>query len=80
MHFGQWPDGLHGYLVASAKTAFGFYQGFLAFATSHYQLFAWLVPLGELCVGVALVFGILSRFAALTSWLRAGPTDRKSVV
>ncbi|HET7922622.1 MAG TPA: DoxX family protein [Gammaproteobacteria bacterium] len=63
-HFSTWPDGLHGYLDASAKTAFGFYQGFLGFASAHYQVFAWLVPIGELGVGIALVAGALSRFAA----------------
>ncbi|HET7394932.1 MAG TPA: DoxX family protein [Gammaproteobacteria bacterium] len=80
-HIGAWPDGLHGYLEASAKTAFGFYQGFLGFASAHYQSFAWLVVIGELCVGLALVLGALSRFAAavglfmvLNFWFMKGAT------
>ncbi|MDE2196411.1 MAG: DoxX family protein [Gammaproteobacteria bacterium] len=81
MHFGQWPEGLHGYLQASSKTAFGFYQGFLAFATVHYQVFAWLVPVGELAVGIGLVLGLLSRLSALVGlfmvlnfWFMKGAT------
>lgn len=63
-HWSQWPVGLHGYLAASGKTAFEFYHGFLRFAAAHYVIFAWLVAIGELCVGIALVLGVLARFAA----------------
>lgn len=80
-HFSQWPAGLHGYLTASLKTAFGFYQGFLGVAADHYMIFAWLVPIGELCVGIALVLGVVSRFAAavglfmvLNFWFMKGAT------
>jgi thiosulfate dehydrogenase (quinone) large subunit len=80
-HLSAWPDGLHGYLEASAKTAFDFYQGFLGVASAHYRIFAWLVVIGELCVGLALVLGALSRFAAavgllmvLNFWFMKGAT------
>ncbi len=80
-HLSQWPVGLHGYLEASAKTAFGFYRGFLGFAADHYMIFAWLVPIGELCVGIALVLGVVSRLAAavgffmvLNFWFMKGAT------
>lgn len=80
-HWSQWPAGLHGYLEASAKTAFGFYRGFLGLAADHYMIFAWLVPIGELCIGIALVLGAVTRFAAavglfmvLNFWFMKGAT------
>lgn len=80
-HLSQWPAGLHGILEGSLKATFGFYRGFLGFAADHYMIFAWLVPIGELCVGVALVSGALTRFSAavglfmvLNFWFMKGAT------
>ncbi len=80
-HLSQWPAGLHGYLEGSHKATFGFYRDFLAFAANHYMIFAWLVPIGELCVGTALVLGVVSRLAAavglfmvLNFWFMKGAT------
>ena len=80
-HFSQWPTTLHGYMEGSMKATFEFYRGFLGFAVDHYTIFAWLVPISELCVGIALVLGLVSRFTAavglfmvLNFWFMKGAT------
>ena len=61
----HWPEGLLGFLTGAEKTAFPFYGGFIQLEKAHYELFAWLVALGEVAVGAALLLGAVTRFAAL---------------
>ena len=64
-HIGHWPEGVLGFLNNAEKTAFPFYSGFIRVEKVHYELFAWLVALGEVAVGVALTLGAFTRLAAL---------------
>lgn len=64
-HLGQWPAGVLDFLNHAEKTAFPFYSGFIQVEKAHYELFAWLVALGEVAVGTALMLGALTRLAAL---------------
>lgn len=59
-----WSDTVHQFLLASEKTGFSFYQGFLGVAAAHYQIFAWLFLIAELCIAIALTLGAVTRLAA----------------
>src|SRR5262245_19326028 len=51
----------------SPPIAFDWYRDFIQFMLDHdwYTWFAWVVALGEVTVGIALIIGALTGFAAL---------------
>lgn len=68
----KWTSGFGGAGLAKTltdwadKTGYGFYVPFLTHvAIPHADIFAWLVMLGEIAVGAALLAGFASRLAAL---------------
>jgi thiosulfate dehydrogenase (quinone) large subunit len=63
-HMGHWPAGMLAFLSGVEKTTFPFYSGFILVEKAHYELFAWLVALGEMGVGAALMLGACTRLAA----------------
>lgn len=63
-HLAQWPGSLLEFLNHVEKNSFPFYSGFIQVEKAHFQLFAWLVALGEVGVGSALMLGAGTRLAA----------------
>ena len=60
----NFSDGLAGFIGAQENT-FGFYRGFLESVVVPYKgLFAFLVGWGEFLLGVALILGLATRYAA----------------
>ena len=59
-----WPDRMAGFIGAQENT-YGFYTGFLeSFVLPNKSIIAYFVAYGELFVGLALIFGLFSRYAA----------------
>ena len=62
---GNFSDSLGGFLNRSLESAFGFYRPFIeAVVLPNKALFASLVAYGELLLGVALILGLATRYAA----------------
>lgn len=62
---GSFADGMEGFLNGQTGT-FGFYQGFVeSVVLPNKALFGFLVAWGELAVGVALILGLATRYAAV---------------
>ena len=52
---------------------FGFYRSFLQHTVlPHGTLFTYLVVFGELCIGISLMLGLLTRFSALVAIILSG--------
>lgn len=61
----DFADGLAGFLSANLESAFGFYRPVIeGVVLPNKALFAGLVAWGELAAGVALLFGLATRYAA----------------
>jgi thiosulfate dehydrogenase [quinone] large subunit len=94
-----WLDGgtaLKGFWTAAAAVpqtgkppiSYEWYRGFIQMLLDNhaYTWFAWLIPLGELAVGLGLVFGVLTGFAAFfgalmnMSFLLAGSASTNPVL
>ncbi len=59
-------DALEKWLTTKTTGAFSWYKPFLTgVAIPHYQLLAWLITWGMILAGLALLFGFLTRPAAL---------------
>jgi len=59
-------EGMTGFLQSHQEDAFGFYWSFVETAVlPQAPLFAGLVAWGELLMGIALIFGFATRYAAL---------------
>jgi thiosulfate dehydrogenase [quinone] large subunit len=62
----DFADGLAGFVNANLENSFGFFRGFLeAVVLPNKALFAFAVSWGELLIGIALVLGIATRYAAI---------------
>ena len=60
----NFSDGLAGFIGAQENT-FSFYRGFLESVVLPYKgVFAFLVGWGELLLGIALILGLATRYAA----------------
>ena len=60
----KFADGVAGFL-GSQENTFGFYRGFVeSFVIPNKGLFAVLVTYGELALGIALILGLATRYAA----------------
>jgi len=61
----NFSDGLVGFLGSVSENTFGFYRPFLeAVVLPNKGLFAFLVAYGELALGIALILGLATRYAA----------------
>jgi thiosulfate dehydrogenase [quinone] large subunit len=76
----DFASGLAGFLTRTLDSSFSFYRPFLeSVVLPSKELFAALVAWGELAVGVALIVGLATRYAAFTGafmvlnfWLAKG--------
>jgi thiosulfate dehydrogenase [quinone] large subunit len=59
----NFSDGLAGFLGGQEAT-FGFYRPIVEFAIANKGLFAFLVGYGEVALGVFLILGLATRYAA----------------
>ena len=77
---GNFADGMSGFLNGNLESSATFYRAFIELAVlPNKELFAALVAWGELAIGVALVVGFATRYAAfigavmvLNFWLAKG--------
>lgn len=77
---GNFADGLAGFLHANAESSAGFYRAFIEVVVlPNREFFASLVSWGELSIGVALIIGLATRYAAFAGaimmanfWLAKG--------
>lgn len=61
----NFADGMEGFLGAQAERTFGFYAAFVQdVVLPNKALFAALVSWGELAIGVAMILGLATRYAA----------------
>lgn len=61
----NFADGLEGFLNAQLEQAFGFYRPFIeSVVLPNKGLFAGLIAWGEFAVGIAMIFGLATRYAA----------------
>ncbi|MEQ9561140.1 MAG: DoxX family protein [Woeseiaceae bacterium] len=64
---GGFADGMQEFLAASLDSSFSFYRPFIEIVVlPNKELFAALVAWGELAVGVALIIGLATRYAAFS--------------
>ena len=76
----NFSDGLAGFVTANLDEAVSFYRPFLEHVVLPYQgIFAFMVGFGELLIGLALILGLATRYAAfagafmvLNFWLAKG--------
>ena len=76
----QFPDGMVGFLNRNTDNALGFYRSFIeSVVLPNKALFAGLVSYGELLIGLALILGLATRYAAFAGaamvtsyWLAKG--------
>ena len=59
----EFSEGLAGFLGGQEAT-FGFYRPIAEFAVANKGLFAFLVGYGELALGICLILGLATRYAA----------------
>ncbi len=59
----EFSDRMAGFLGAQEAT-FGFYRPIAEFAVANKGLFAFLVSYGELALGICLILGLATRYAA----------------
>ena len=63
---GDFTAGMEGFLTGRLESSFSFYRPFIEYVVlPNKELFAALVAWGELAVGLALVVGLATRYAAL---------------
>lgn len=63
---GNFADGLGGFVNMNLENSFGFFRPFLeSVVLANKGLFAFLVAWGELAIGIALVLGLATRYAAI---------------
>lgn len=61
----NFADGLAGFLNAQSEQSFGFYRPFIeSVVLPNKGLFAALVSWGEFAVGIAMILGLATRYAA----------------
>lgn len=66
----NFSDGMEGFLAAQVERSFGFYQPFIeSVVLPNKSLFAALVAWGEFAVGIAMILGLATRYAAVTGAL-----------
>lgn len=64
---GNFADGMSGFLSANIDASFGFYRPFIeTVVLPNHGVFAALVAFGELALGIALILGLATRYAAFT--------------
>jgi thiosulfate dehydrogenase [quinone] large subunit len=62
---GNFSDGMEGFLKMQSGKSFGFYQSFIDnVVLPNKALFASLVTWGELAIGMAMLLGLATRYAA----------------
>ena len=62
----DFADGLVNFLNSQLESSFGFYRPFIeSVVLPNNSLFAFLVAWGEFTVGVALILGLATRYAAI---------------
>jgi thiosulfate dehydrogenase [quinone] large subunit len=62
----DFADGLAGFVGSNLENSFGFFRPVLeSFVLPNKLLFAYLVAWGELLVGIALILGLATRYAAV---------------
>lgn len=62
----NFADGVAGFVNSNLENSFGFFRGFLeSVVLPNTALFAFLVAWGELFVGIALIMGLATRYAAI---------------
>jgi len=77
---GNFADGMTGFLSSKSEDMFGWYRVIVeAVIVPQQGLFAFLVAYGELALGIALIIGLATRYAAfagafmvLNFWLAKG--------
>jgi thiosulfate dehydrogenase [quinone] large subunit len=77
---GNFADGLGGFVTMQLENTFGFFRPFLeSVVLPNKGLFAFLVSWGELAIGLALIVGFATRYAAIAGavmvasfWLAKG--------
>ena len=61
----NFSDGVAGFLGSVSENTFGFYRGFVeSVVLPNKAVFAFLVGWGELFLGIALILGLATRYAA----------------
>ncbi len=67
---GNFQQGLEGFLNSRLESSFGFYRPFIeSVVLPNKALFATLVAWGELAVGIAMIVGLATRYAAVAGAL-----------
>ncbi len=67
---GNFQQGLEGFLNSRLESSFGFYRPFIeSVVLPNKALFAALVAWGELAVGIAMIAGLATRYAAVAGAL-----------
>lgn len=62
----DFADGLAGFVNANLENSFGFFRPFLeSVVLPNAGVFAFLVAFGEFAVGIALIIGLATRYAAV---------------
>lgn len=63
---GNFADGLGGFVTMQLENSFGFFRPFLeSVVLPNKGLFAFLVAWGELAIGIAMILGLATRYAAV---------------
>ncbi|MDH3614667.1 MAG: DoxX family protein [Gammaproteobacteria bacterium] len=63
---GNFADGMTGFLNMQLENSFGFFRPFLeSVVLPNKGLFAFLVSWGELAIGIAMILGLATRYAAV---------------
>jgi thiosulfate dehydrogenase [quinone] large subunit len=63
----NFADGLAGFVNSNLESSFGFFRPFLEnVVLPNAGVFAFLVAWGELLIGLALIFGLATRYAAIS--------------
>lgn len=66
MRGGEWPPIMVRILEGNADKSFAFYKGFLeSVVIPNAEVFAYLVAYGEFALGLAMIFGFMTRLASI---------------